>query len=333
MTVTHTSRTPTGAAAPPGGEAVTELTVESVEHAAADVIKLTLRAEDSGPLPMWTPGSHVDVIIDEATVRQYSLCGDPDDVRRWQIAVRRVPDGRGGSIRLHDQVTEGSVLTVRGPRNGFPLVSEAPRYVFLAGGIGITPLLPMMAELARRGAHWQLHYGGRTRSAMPFLAELSTYGNRVVSRPEDEEGLLDLQAICADLEPGTAVYCCGPEPMIEATEQICETRDDVTLHVERFAPKQNAILEPESAFEVYCSTSDLTFTVPPGRSILEVAQEAGLELLSSCMEGTCGTCEVDVLEGLPDHRDSFLSPQERASNESMMICVSRCLGTKLTIDI
>jgi ferredoxin-NADP reductase len=333
MTVTHASCTPPDAAAPRQGEVTTDLTVENVDPAAVDVVKLTLRSEDGAALPIWTPGSHIDVILDEATTRQYSLCGDPADESRWQIAVRRVPDGRGGSVRLHDQVTQGSVLTVRGPRNGFPLIDGAARYVFLAGGIGITPLLPMMAGLARRGAPWQLLYGGRTRGAMPFLAELSEHGDRVVIRTEDEAGLIDLEAVCAALEPGTAVYCCGPEPMIEATEELCAGRDDLTLHVERFAPKQSAMIGLDSEFEVYCATSDLALEILSGKSILEAAQEAGIELLSSCKEGTCGTCEVDVLEGLPDHRDSFLSPRERATNESMMICVSRCLGTKLTIDI
>jgi ferredoxin-NADP reductase len=333
MTVTKTSvERPVGAGSL-GLEVTTELLVEHVERTATDVIVLTLRTRNESSLPEWDPGAHIDVVLDETTVRQYSLCGDPANRTRWQIAIRRAPDGRGGSIRLHDTVSPGATLTVRGPRNGFPLVDDRLRYVFIAGGIGITPLLPMIAAVSRRNARWQLHYGGRTRALMPFVEDLAKYEDRVRLWPEDESGLLDLANLLAELDEGTAVYCCGPEALIAAVELLCQGRDDVTLHVERFAPRPGSADGPTGTFEVFCATSDLMLTVPPDKSILQVVQEAGIDVLSSCMEGTCGTCEVDVVDGEPDHRDSFLSPRERESNETMLICVSRCLGSKLTIDL
>lgn len=333
MTVTKVSWTQSSLATPAPGEAELVLTVAHVDHAADDVIVLTLCAADGSTLPDWNPGAHIDVVVDASTVRQYSLCGDPADRAHWQIAVRRMPEGRGGSIRLHDNVSQGSMLMIRGPRNGFPLVDGPRQYVFLAGGIGITPLLPMIAALALQDTTWRLHYGGRTRASMPFITALSQHGDRVRICPEDESGLLDLSAVFATPESGTAVYCCGPEALIAAAEARCADRGDISLHVERFAPRPDGAMRPDETFEVYCAASDLTLIVPPGTSILKAAEEAGIDVLSSCMEGTCGTCEVDVLDGVPDHRDSFLSPPERESNETMLICVSRCAGKKLTIDL
>jgi len=311
---------------------VREVTVRRIDRAVEDVIILTLCDDSGSPLPPWEPGAHIDLVLNESTVRQYSLCGDLTDRSRWQVAVRRVPEGRGGSVYLHENVSQGSTLTVRGPRNAFPLV-VAPRYVFLAGGIGITPLLPMVETLARQGKPWRMHYGGRSRALMPFRSHLSRHGDWVRLCPEDESGLLDVAGVFATLEPGTAVYCCGPEALISAVEEYCRDRDDIVLHVERFCPRPDAAEKPAGSFEVYCASSDLTLTVPPDKSILEAAIEAGIDVLSSCREGTCGTCEVDVLAGEPDHRDSFLSPQGRASNETMLICVSRCAGSNLTIDL
>ncbi|EPJ38365.1 putative Phenoxybenzoate dioxygenase subunit beta [Streptomyces afghaniensis 772] len=186
-----------------------ELVVERREFAADGVLALTLRHPLGEPLPVWEPGAHIDVVLGPGLERQYSLCGDPADRSAWRIAVLREPDGRGGSAHVHEQVGQGDKVRVRGPRNNFAL-EPAPRYRFVAGGIGITPILPMLAAAEAAGAEWTLLYGGRTRRSMAFGEELARYGDRVTIAPEDETGLLDLPSVLDDVPEGTLVYCCGP---------------------------------------------------------------------------------------------------------------------------
>ena len=280
--------------------------IDERQELAAGVVGLELVPADDAPLPQWTPGAHIDLHLPGGLVRQYSLCGDPADRRRWRIAVLREPEGRGGSACVHDKLAVGDELTVAGPRNHFPLV-EANDYVFIAGGIGITPILPMIAAVQRAGRPWRLIYGGRTRASMAFRAELGEYGDRVMVRPQREYGLLDLDAVFDVVTADTAVYCCGPEALLQAVEQRCT---EELLHVERFAPKQR---EPDSAdaeFEVELASSGRVIAVPAGCSVLAALAAAGVEVLSSCQEGTCGTCETGVLDGAPDHRDSVLTRAE-----------------------
>jgi ferredoxin-NADP reductase len=224
-------------------------------------------------------------------------------------------------------------VRVRGPRNHFTLV-DAPRYLFLAGGIGITPILPMVAAAEAAGADWRLVYGGRTRASMAFRDRLEErHPGRVDVRPQDETGLLDLASLLDEPAEGTAVYCCGPEPLLAAVEERCAAWPAGALHLERFAPKAGADDGPREAFEVELAQSGTTLTVPADRSILEVVEEAGVGILSSCREGTCGTCETGVLEGVPDHRDSVLTSEEQAENDAMMICVSRSCSARLVLDL
>jgi len=306
------------------------LVVDRRESAADGVVVLDLRDPSGCDLPAWAPGAHIDLAPAAGLVRQYSLCGDPADRTVWRIAVLREPDGRGGSRAVHDTLREGDLVDVDGPRNQFPL-EPAPRYLFVAGGIGITPLLPMIAAASSAGARWRLHYGGRTRGSMAFRDELvSAYGNKVLICPQDESGLLDLDGILAGEPADTPVYCCGPEPLLTAIEQRCAGR---RLHVERFAPKEQGEPVRAESFEVELARTGRTLTVPPGRSILRVIEDAGIELLWSCTEGTCGTCETAVLGGEVDHRDSLLTPEERAANDTMFVCVSRAAGPRLILDL
>jgi ferredoxin-NADP reductase len=307
------------------------LTVRAISHAAEHCIELVLESPGGSALPEWAPGAHIDVILGDELVRQYSLCGDPADKTHWRIGVLREPNSRGGSRFLHDSVSPGSSLSVRGPRNHFPLV-PSDDYLFIAGGIGITPILTMVRAAEAAGAQWRLLYGGRRRESMAFLEELSAYGEKVQICPQDEYGLLDLDSYLSDATADTAVYCCGPEPLIAATEAISESKG-LSLHVERFSPKENIDVPENQEFDVVCAESGITVTVPPDSTILAEVRKVGIEVLSSCSEGTCGTCEVDVLEGVPDQRDSFLSPAERAAGETMMICVSRCVGKRIVLDI
>ncbi|GAA2333788.1 PDR/VanB family oxidoreductase [Streptomyces violaceusniger] len=320
----------------PGGEYEDTLLVARREEVASDVVALTLRHPAGRDLPAWEPGAHLDLVLDAGPTRQYSLCGDPADRASWRIAVLRAPAGRGGSARVHDTLTEGSTVRVRGPRNHFAL-RPAARYLFIAGGIGITPLLPMTAAAEAAGADWRLLYGGRTRASMAFADELaSAHGDKVRLVPQDEEGLLDLAPyLTAPAGPGTLVYCCGPEPLLQAAEEACRDWPEGSLRTERFQPRTDeAGRESGSrAFELVLTRSGLTLTVEPERSVLRTVEAAGVPVLYSCEEGTCGTCETDVVEGEVDHHDSVLTDEERASGETMMICVSRCRGPRLVLDL
>jgi len=305
-----------------------ELVVGSRDLAADGVLALTLRHPLGEQLPAWEPGAHIDVLLGPGLERQYSLCGDPADRDAWRIAVLREPDGRGGSAHVHEQLGHGDKVRVRGPRNHFAL-RPAPRYRFIAGGIGITPILPMLAAAQATGAEWSLLYGGRTRDSIAFTEELGRYGDRVTVAPQDETGLLDLASVLDDVREGTLVYCCGPGPLLDAVEERCPAG---LLHVERFAPKEQQEGE-NTEFEVELAQTGSTVTVPADVSVLDAVRASGVEVLFSCTEGTCGTCETDVLEGTPDHRDSVLTDEEREAGETMMICVSRCRGKRLVLDL
>ncbi|MGN6161959.1 MAG: PDR/VanB family oxidoreductase [Marmoricola sp.] len=307
-----------------------ELEVQEARTVAEDVVALTLVHPGGDDLPPWTPGAHIDLVLDDDVVRQYSLCGSPADAGRWRVGVLRTPDSRGGSKAVH-ALTDGARVRVRGPRNHFPFVTSS-RYLFVAGGIGITPLLPMIAEADAAGADWRLVYGGRSRASMAFVEELARYGDRVTLVPQDEAGLPDLGALLGTPEAGTLVYTCGPTGLLDAMEEHCAAWPAGSLHLERFAAKV-AEASDNSAFELVLQQSGLTLTVPPDRSIFEVCKDAGVSVVGSCLEGVCGTCETEVVDGDVDHRDSVLNEEEQASNEYMMICVSRCRGPRLTLDL
>lgn len=306
-----------------------DLRVAARDQLADGVVRLTLVDPDGGTLPPWMPGAHVDLVLTDDLVRQYSLCGSPSDTDRLQVAVLREPDGRGGSAYVHDELPVGGTVRVRGPRNHFPLLASS-HYVFVAGGIGITPLLAMIAEADAVGADWALHYTGRSRRSMAFLDDLAAHGDRVHVVARDESDRLHLEQVVADLPEGALVYACGPERLLEALEQACPA--DV-LNLERFSARADLTTESDTGFELVLARSGLTLHVPPDRSVFDVAQDAGVSVLGSCHEGICGTCEQYVLEGEVDHRDSILSESERAANDAMMICVSRSLSPRLTLDL
>ncbi|UUN25153.1 PDR/VanB family oxidoreductase [Streptomyces sp. FIT100] len=305
------------------------LTVHRMTWEADGVLSVELVHPDGKPLPAWTPGAHIDVHVG-GVIRQYSLCGDPRDAGTYRIGVLDEPASRGGSRYVHTQLRPGRSLTVSEPRNHFAL-EDAAGYLFVAGGIGITPLLAMAREAARRGAGWRMVYGGRSRASMAFTGELAGLDGEVGLVPQDEHGHLDLDAALAELAGDTLVYCCGPEPLLAAVEARCPTGQ---LRLERFAaPVVERGGDADAAFEVECRTSGLTLTVGPGTSILEAAEDAGLSVDSSCRDGICGSCETQVLAGTPDHRDFLLSEAEHSASATMMICVSRCASGRLVLDL
>ena len=322
-----------GVCTAPGPGATLQLVVERRRAAADGVVEFLLRDVDEGQLPEWTPGAHIDLVLDRDLVRQYSLCGDPADRGTWRIAVLREPAGRGGSALIHDRLAEGERILARGPRNNFPF-EPAPRCLFIAGGIGITPILPMISAAASIGRQWQLLYGGRSRTSMAFVDELERHGQAVAIRPQDEYGLLDLDALLGQPTPRTRIYCCGPQPLLTAVAQRCTSWEPGALRLERFSPAASPEeTASETPFEVELARSRMILTVQPGRSILGTLLDAGLSPLYSCTEGVCGSCETNVLEGEVDHRDSVLTLDERAADDSMMICVSRARSSRLVLDI
>ncbi|MFH8622026.1 PDR/VanB family oxidoreductase [Streptomyces vietnamensis] len=283
-----------------------------------------LRLEGAG-LPAWQPGAHIDLVLPSGLVRQYSLCGDPAATDTYTVATRLIEDGRGGSREVHEQLHEGVEIEIRGPRNRFPLV-DSPAYVFVAGGIGITPVLPMLRAAEAAGADWRLVYCGRSRATMPYLAEVERLGGeRVTVVAEDESGFPDLEFL-GRLPVETAVYCCGPDGLMDAVgAAVPEGR---APRFERFTA---AATTGGTAFEVELRRSGRTLTVAADQSLLSAVREELPGITYSCQQGFCGTCQQRVLEGEIDHRDELLTDEER--DDSMLICVSRCAGKRLVLDL
>ncbi|HEX4251360.1 MAG TPA: PDR/VanB family oxidoreductase [Pseudonocardia sp.] len=315
-----------------GGANVLALTVTTKTAVADGVVAMELARPDGGRLPDWTPGAHIDLVLPNGLTRQYSLRGDRWDAHRYRVGVLREVAGRGGSAYVHDELRPGDLVGVGGPRNNFPLV-PATRYLFVAGGIGITPLLPMLHQADLLGVDWQLLYGGRRRTSMAFLDDLAGYGDRVSVVPQDEAGLLDLPGYLGAPRADTRVYCCGPAPLLAAIETACAGWPPHTLRIERFVAADQGAPVRTAPFEVELARSGATVTVRPGTSVLEAVNAAGVDVLSSCRQGTCGTCETTVLAGTPDHRDSILTDAERAAGDCMFLCVSRALGDRLVLDL
>ncbi|MGW6956722.1 PDR/VanB family oxidoreductase [Streptomyces chartreusis] len=305
-----------------------DLLVRRMTWEADGVLSVELARPDGKPLPAWTPGAHLDLHVG-GFVRQYSLCGDPADPTAYRLGVLNEPSSRGGSRHVHTKLRPGQTVHAVGPRNHFVL-EPAASYVFLAGGIGITPILAMARRAERDGVPYRLIHGGRSRASMAFGAELSALDGDVTLVPQDEQGHPDLAAALRDLPADALVYCCGPEPLLKAVEEVCPTAQ---LRVERFAAPVVERDGDDTAFEVECRRSGVTLNVDAGTSVLEAAENAGLAVASSCRDGICGSCETRVLTGTPDHRDFLLSEAERATGETMMLCVSRCASDRLVLDL
>lgn len=312
-----------------------DVVVAGKDVIADGIAAISLKEVGGHPLPEWTPGSHIDLIMTSGLARQYSLCGDPDDRDTWRIAVLREPDerSRGGSIYVHDTLEQGAAIRIRGPRNHFQL-APSPNYLFIAGGIGITPIRTMLAEAEAAGANWKLVYGGRSTESMAFLDELAGYGDRVEFWPQDQRGLLDLEQLLGTPQADTLVYCCGPQGLLTAVEERCAAWPVGALRLERFSPSTGDETEwVNTPFEVELAQQGVTLTVSAEQTVLEAIEQHDIPVMSSCRAGMCGTCETPVLSGVPEHRDDVLTHEEQERNDCMMICVSRSRGDKLVLDI
>ncbi|MBS4047327.1 MAG: oxidoreductase [Alphaproteobacteria bacterium] len=308
--------------------------VQRIEWEAEGIVSIELRAPDAIDLPVFAAGAHIDLHLPNGIVRSYSLCGDQEDRKRYVVGVGLDQASRGGSLYIHNQLRVGQLLQVSPPRNHFPLVEDAARVVFIAGGIGITPIFCMMRRLSMLGRSFELHYATRNRKRAAFLPLLQGFGQPVhLHFDEETGGPLDIAAIVAAQPAGTHFYCCGPAGMLAAYEKATAALPESHVHVEYFTPKAQDPAATSTGFTVVLGRSGRELQVPADRSILDVLTSNGVTIDSSCQDGICGTCEVKVLEGLPDHRDSVLTKAEQAANKSMMVCVSRCKGDRLVLDL
>lgn len=294
------------------------------------VVHLTLCRADGERLPDWTPGSHIDLVLADGTTRQYSLLGDPRDAFRYEIAVLREPDGRGGSRYVHDVLRPGDAVGIGGPRNNFRLAPSL-RYRFIAGGIGITPMLPMLHAADEMGSEWELLYLGRSLTSMPFADDLlGTYGERVRVHAS-ADGRLDVAAWIGTFDPDVKVYTCGPVSLIDAVVDATAAWRPGWSRVERFEASDTGDAARTTAFEVEVEGTGRVVTVDPGVAVASALREAGFDVLTSCSRGVCGTCETDVVGGDPDHRDAILDDAERAAGTCFFPCVSRSRSDRLVI--
>ena len=291
-------------------------------------------------LPAFSAGAHIEVHLETPQgplVRHYSLLNDPRETHRYCLGIHQDAQSRGGSQHVHTQLRVGQVLRIGLPRNHFPLEESAPHQVFIAGGIGITPMLSMVARAQALGTPWTLYYAARTRAHAGFLDRLeraaSQAGGQLVLNFDQEPGgqLLDLNAIVAALPEGAHVYCCGPAPMLQAYKAATAHLPAARVHHEAFAA-QDAPAN-EGGFTVELARSQKRVQVPPGKTILDCLIEIHAEPVFSCREGVCGTCEVKVIEGTPDHRDMVLTDSERAANNRMMVCCSGAKSPTLVLDL
>ena len=322
-----------------GGTIELEVVGRDVVAHDQDVIALTFAAADGGPLPRWHPGAHLDLHLPSGRVRQYSLCGDPTSPDTYRVAVRRIPDGGGGSIEVHDSVQVGARLTTHGPRNAFPFTvpgygSPTQRIRFIAGGIGITPILPMLALARQLDIEWSMIYVGRHRDSLPFLDELARFGEHITIRTDDVGGVPGAADLLGDCPDRTTVYACGPTPMLTTIRTALAGRDDVELHFERFAA---APVVDGTGFSVTIASTGATLDVAADETLLAALNRAGVPAPYSCQQGFCGTCRVQVCDdgsrSAVQHRDALLTDPERADGY-LLTCVSRAdEGRRLTLDL
>lgn len=342
-TTRHTDNPAPANLAPIRRTAFRDALVKSMRVESSCVLSVELTSTDGDPLPPWEPGSHLDLMLPGGLLRQYSLCSEPREPT-WRFAVLREPQSRGGSEYVHTELRPGDTVQVRGPRNNFTL-QPAEKYLFLAGGIGITPILPMVRHMEEMETPWKLAYLGRSRPSMAFLPELTAYGDRVLIHADDEDGLFDLSGYLTEPQDGTLVYACGPGGLLQVLQNAANSWSDPgKFHSERFVTAPATVadgapsVDPERGHEgdtpfTIELTSGTEVEVGANQTALEALEEAGYSPLNSCREGICGTCETVVVSGDVDHRDSLLSEEERAAGETMMICVSRAKSCRLVLDL
>ncbi|MGE0805142.1 MAG: 2Fe-2S iron-sulfur cluster-binding protein [Burkholderiaceae bacterium] len=314
-----------------------QVLVRSLTLEAEDIVALELVARDGSVLPPFTAGAHVDLHLPNRLLRSYSLANAPGDSGRYVVAVNKDPASRGGSRYIHEKLRPGELIEISEPRNNFPLREDVDHVVLFAGGIGITPLWCMIQRLEAIGRSWELFYGSRSRAKCAYLQPLLVLEAAKPGRvhlhfdAECNGAPMDMGRIIAGVAPDAHLYCCGPTPMLSAYEQASATRDPATVHAEYFSAKSEAALD--GGYSVVLTRAGRKLDVAPGKSILDALLEAGIEVSYSCMQGVCGACEVRIIEGEADHRDSVLTTQEQEAGKTMMICCSGSKSACLVLDL
>ena len=308
------------------------------QREALDIESFELVAADGAALPAFTAGAHVDVHLPGGLVRQYSLCNSPGETHRYQMAVLRDAHSRGGSQAMHDLVHEGDTLQISPPRNHFALAPDAQRHVLLAGGIGVTPLLCMAEQLVSTAANFELHYCARSRKRTAFEARIanSTLAPHVKFHWDDgpAQDRLALEVLLAQSQAGVHVYVCGPKGFMDAVLGAARGMGwpEQQLHCEFFAGETERPVDANS-FEVQLASSGRVVRVPPDQTVVQALAACGIEIQTSCEQGVCGTCLTRVLEGVPDHKDLYLTPEEHAANDQFLPCCSRAQSARLVLDL
>ncbi len=312
-----------------------DLRLQSIRWEADGILSMELVAPDNRILPPWQVGAHVDLHLPNGIVRSYSLVNQPSDNRRYLVAVALDRQSRGGSRFVHQNLRPGQMLKVGLPRNHFPLVEQGGEVVLIAGGIGVTPLYAMATALELAGRPYRFVYATRSRAHAAFTDAIGGFGDKASFHFDDEHGgqPLDIAALVAGAAPDAHFYCCGPAGMLAAFEQATAQRSPDTVHIERFSAKPVDESAPASGFKVILARSGMELTVPPDKTILDVLIDNDVSVPYSCQDGICGSCETPVLAGQPDHRDSVLTAAEQAASKTMMVCISRCKGDSLTLDL
>ncbi|MFN1144274.1 PDR/VanB family oxidoreductase [Serratia quinivorans] len=308
--------------------------VAQLYHLTENVIGIELTAVDDRPLQPFAAGDHLDLHLPNGQVRPYSLCNDPHETHRYCLGIALASASRGGSSYIHQQLRVGEQLTIGEPRSLFPLVPGAPHYRFIAGGIGITPIRSMILWCQRHGYLWHLDWFVRSHYPESWLEPLLAAGNSVRIHTTSQTRSQDLATAMKAIAPKEHIYCCGPESLMEEVQRLAQAQQIPAdrLHFERFTVS-DVISEEGEAFDIELQRSGGRYRVLPGISILETLEQNGINLPFSCREGLCRSCEVTLLAGEADHRDYVLSDEERATNRSILICVSRALSPTLVLDL
>ncbi len=313
-----------------------DLVIAERTDVAGGIVVLDLVAPAGAALPSFEAGAHVDVHVGAGLVRQYSLCGDPAETGRYRLGVLLDPKSRGGSVGIHRDFRVGARVRVGIPRNHFPLAAQASHSVLIGGGIGITPILSMAYHLASAGRSFELHYCARDKSKAAFLAELerAPFADRIKWHFSAEPGgsRIDVARDVTPPEPGVHLYVCGPASFMD--DLIADARrfgyPDDAIHKEHFNVEVDT---SGDAFEVVLAQSGKTVAVAAGVTIVKALASAGVKVEVSCENGVCGTCLCNVLDGVPDHRDCYLTDEEKAANDQMTVCCSRSKTPQLVLDI
>lgn len=303
------------------------------EPIADGIYLLELRSASAASLPPFTAGAHITLTTPKGLLRKYSLCNDPAERDRYQVAIKREANGRGGSLDLTDNVKVGDTLMVAPPVNDFGLPPRGQDFLFIAGGIGVTPMMAMIHELRAAGKRFRLFYFNRTPEMTAFRDALSApeLKDSVVIHYDqgDPARSYDLKPVLKERQNREHLYCCGPRPLMEAVRAMTDHWSSTAVHFEAFSEAETH-KATDRPFNVRLARTGKTLAVPADKTILEVLRDNGLDVPSSCETGTCGTCRTKMLDGVADHRDLVLAEHEKA--DTIMICVSRAKSDEITLD-